>query len=161
MCTCVYNVIYTSRRRKLSETERLQSAFVDTSVGNRSEISSRDIFKIEIVLPIIDCLLSELNRRFFDQACDVMQGIQALNPSGDTFLNITMLDKFATLYNSDLEDLHHELNQIKRMIERNEAKDTSLSLYTIIELGVFLEPFAEAFHEIFRLAIIALVIPSS
>ena len=90
-----------------------------------------------------------------------MQGIQALNPSGDTFLNITMLDKFATLYNSDLEDLHHELNQIKRMIERNEAKDTSSSLHTILDLVVFLEPFAEAFHGIFRLAIIALVIPSS
>ena len=96
----------------------------------------RDIFKIEIVLPIIDCLLSELNRRFFDQACDVRQGIQALNPSGDTFLNITMLDKFATLYNSDLVGLHHELNQIKRMIERNEANETSLSLHTIIDLVV-------------------------
>jgi hypothetical protein len=127
-----------SRRRKLPE--RLQSAYVDTSVGNRSEISSRDIFKIEIVLPIIDCLVSELNRRFSEQACDVMQGIQALNPSGDIFLNITILDKFATLYNSDLEDLHHELNQLKRMIERNEAKETSSSLHTILDLVVFLEP---------------------
>jgi hypothetical protein len=90
-----------------------------------------------------------------------MQGIQALNQSDDIFLNITILDKFATLYNSDLEDLHHELNQIKRMIERNEAKETSSSLHTILDLVVFLEPFADAFHETFRLATIALVIPSS
>ena len=148
-------------RRRQQLPDRLQSSFVDTPVGHRAEISSRDSFRIEIIIPVIDCLLSELNRRFSDQACDIMLGIQAFNPSGDTFLNVTNINKFAMLYNSDLDDLHHELYQLNRMVQRNKLKEEPHPLCTSLDLVAFLVPFSEAFHETFRLAKIAIVIPTS
>ena len=149
------------RRRQLPDRLQSDSAFVETSVGHREEISNRDVFRIEIILPVIDCLMSELNRRFSDQACAIMQGIQALNPSGDCFLNIAKLDQFAKQYDSDLDDFHHELHQLDRMLQRNKAKEESSPLHTLLDLVRFLEPFAEAFHETFRLAKIAIILPAS
>jgi len=152
----------TSRgRRRRNLPERLQSSVVETSVGHRAEISDRESFRVQIVLPVIDCIVSELRRRFSDQACDIMQGIQALNPTAADFLNITKLDKFATLYNSNLEDFHHELHQLKRMLQRHSTNSDADPLRTLLDLICYLEPFGEAFFETFRLAKIAIVIPAS
>jgi len=56
-----------------------------------------------------------------------------------------------------LGDLKHELYQTKRVLERKEKKQMT----SLIEFVVFLEPFKDVFHELFRLCKIAIVTPVS
>ena len=58
-----------------------------------------------------------------------------------------------------MEDLRHECHQQKRVIERAGTERTNLT--SLLCLAQFLEPYKLAFHEIFRLVKIALVLPVS
>lgn len=64
---------------------------------------------------------------------------------------------FALLYNSNVEDLGHEIPQVGRLLQRSSSCATSMT--TMIDLACFLEPYKLAFHEIYRLLNIAIVLP--
>jgi len=83
-------------------------------------------------------------------------GIQCLNPSHESFLDVTKMGGFIAFYNGSTEDITHEAYQLKRLLERtaNEHQVT-----TMLELACFLEPYSVAFQELYRLLIIALVLP--
>ena len=87
-----------------------------------------------------------------------MLGIQALTPNNNAFLNNTNLESFAKMYNGNVEDLSHEIPQLKRLLERAKQKD-NLSLSGMLELARFLEPYKLAFSKLQRLISIALVLP--
>ncbi|KAK7138386.1 hypothetical protein R3I94_013871 [Phoxinus phoxinus] len=89
-----------------------------------------------------------------------MQGVQSLNPKSTTFLNEEPLFAFAQIFESDLEDLKHEVHQTKRLLDRRE-KSGSDRPSTLLDFVVFLEPYKEVFHELFRLCKISLVTPVS
>lgn len=48
-------------------------------------------FEKTFFYPIIDLMLSEINRCFSRKNCDIMNSIQALNPKNDAFLKETAL----------------------------------------------------------------------
>lgn len=49
--------------------------------------------------------------------CDIMNGLQALNPSSRSFLGDDVM-LLAKAYGSNADDLKHEIHQCKRVLER-------------------------------------------
>jgi hypothetical protein len=145
------------RQRQLSR--RLQNSVVIETVGCRPSIDSEHSFVCNLYNPVLDALLTELNDRFSNESIAIMCGIQALNPVDNSFLKADMLEPFAVIYSGNTEDLRHECHQLKRVIERAGKERTNLT--SLLCLAQFLEPYRLAFHEIFRLVKIALVLPVS
>jgi len=107
-----------------------------------------------VYLPVVDRVISELESRFSQEATSVMSGIQALTPGSTSLLNVNNLNEFAKQYDGNVEDLGHEIHQLKRLLERTEQR-----LSSMLELAQFLEPYNIAFAEAYRLLCIALVLP--
>src|SRR6218665_45022 len=72
----------------------------------------------DIYYPVIDTVLSEVDRRFGRAYSYIMCGIGALTPGSGQFLEYSAITKFAEQYKSNVGDLALELKQMKRMIER-------------------------------------------
>lgn len=120
----------------------------------------KDHFHTSFFYPVIDEMLKELDRRFSKTNCDLMNIIQALNPKSDAFLKETALLSFARLYDSDINDLGHELHQFRRISERK-IKTGMQTPSNTVELVQFIEPYKDVFFELFRLCKIAVAIPVS
>ena len=74
-------------------------------------------------------------------------------------MNEKPLLAFAQTFESDLEDLKHEVNQTKRLLDSREK--SGMDRPTLLDFVVFLEPYKEVFHELFRLCKISGVTPVS
>ncbi|KAF3845723.1 hypothetical protein F7725_002801, partial [Dissostichus mawsoni] len=62
---------------------------------------------------------------------------------------------FAEAYGSDLPDLKNEINQARRLFERNRAKGKETPT-TLMDLVKFLDPFKDVLFELFRLCKLSL-----
>lgn len=88
-------------------------------------------------------------------------GIQALNPSSASFCKEEALFfLFASIYACNIDDLTHEIHQMKRVLQRKVASGIQKPS-NIVELTNMIEPFKDVFHELFRLCKIAIAIPVS
>jgi hypothetical protein len=145
------------RKRICKLPNRFADAAVDETVGLRSDIENEVSFRQHIYIPVLDCIISELDRRFSDQSLTVMTGIQALTPKHCSFLDVVKIEEFAQLYKGNLEDLKHEIPQLARMLQRADLSITKMT--TMMELICFLEPYKLAFDQLYRLLNIAIVLP--
>jgi hypothetical protein len=60
---CKIETTFKQRRvRKLPR--RLDNSLIDKHVGHRIVLDSAEAFRLNIYLPVIDCLIGELERRF-------------------------------------------------------------------------------------------------
>jgi hypothetical protein len=66
----------------------------------------------------MDNMIGEIDRRFSNKNFNIMQGVQALNPSSTTFLREETVLLLGNAYDSNIEDLKHELHQTRRVLER-------------------------------------------
>ncbi|KAF3833304.1 hypothetical protein F7725_026969, partial [Dissostichus mawsoni] len=146
------------RQKRLSS--KLAESFVLTTVGQRETEQDKHGFRTAFFYPVIDQMLNELNRRFSNTNCDMMNSIQALNPKSKEFLKETTLFSFAQLYDANIEDLGHELHQFSRILDRK-IKTGMQRPDSTVELVQFIEPYKEVFFELFRLCKIAAAIPVS
>ncbi|KAF3845859.1 hypothetical protein F7725_002937 [Dissostichus mawsoni] len=76
------------RQKRLSS--KLAESFVLTTVGQRETEQDKHGFRTAFFYPVIDQMLNELNRRFSNTNCDMMNSIQALNPKSKEFLKETL-----------------------------------------------------------------------
>jgi hypothetical protein len=109
-------------------------------------------------LPVLDSLLTELERRFDATNCNAMIGIQALNPSSKNFADFGCIREFAEVFKADVTDLMHELHQAQRLVQRmsDDSKPT-----TLVSFMSYLGRYKEAFPELYRLGTIAIALPVS
>lgn len=144
-------------------SSRLSEYVVESTIGQRRfKEGDKDKFRNGVFYPILDHLNAELTltqRRFSKNNCDIMRGIQALNPKGESFLEEETVLRLACLYDCDVEDLKHELYQAKKVIQRKAQCGTELS--SILDLTSFLEPYKVVFHQLFHLCRIAIALPVS
>jgi len=100
-----------------------------------------------IFYPVIDCIISELDRRFSEQSLTVMIGIQALTPRHKSFWNFDNIKSFILLYNSNVEDHSHEISKVGRFLQRSgSSTGCTTNMATMLELACFLEPYKLTFH---------------
>lgn len=154
------NISATPPGRQVTPSSRLEGHYISTPIVQRQVNTEKESFRTGSFIPVIDTLLSEVKRRFSKDNCVIMQGIQALNPCSPTFCEKDVVFPFASQYNCSTEDLQYEIPQLKRILERKQSSglETPKSL---IELTVFLEPYMEVFHEMFKLCKIAVALPVS
>lgn len=127
--------------------------------GSDSE-QEKGRFRTTLFYPVLDHMLNELNRRFPSKNCDIMNGIQTLNPTSDVFLKEKSLFPFARMYESNIEDLGHELHQFRRLLERK-IQSGMQRPSSVVQLVLFIEPYTEVSFELFKLCKIAVSIPVS
>ena len=144
------------RRRARRMPRRYDNSLTDESVGHRTAIDTLEAFRLHIYLPVIDCIIGELERRFSDSSLTVMLGVQALTPKHSSFLDKEKLEAFTVLYHGNVEDAGHEIYQLQRLLQRAEQ---SSKVFTLLDLACFLQPYKLAFHQLYRLLTIAIVLP--
>ncbi len=88
---CTENI--PKRKRKLSS--KLEVTCVMSTEGSQAALNSKEFFRAGIFYQVLDMMLNELRTRLSEQNCDIMKGIQALNPSGETFCEKDVLFPFA------------------------------------------------------------------
>ena len=66
--------------------------------------------------------------------------------------------EFIQFYGGNAEDITHESYQLKKLLSRTKNDHP---VATMLELAIFLKPYSIAFHALYRLLIIALVLPVS
>ncbi|XP_038062619.1 zinc finger MYM-type protein 1-like [Patiria miniata] len=148
---CRDDLAPTRRRRAPRPSTRLKGYHVLEATGQQEQATPEVDFKINFMFP-------EMRRRFSDQNCRLMKGIDALTPSSENFLSPENLKALQETYGADQEDLRHELHQVKRLIERKASKEEAVpkSMQGLVN---FLEPYQNAFFELYRLSKIAAIIP--
>ena len=114
----------------------LHDSLMMSTVGQRNgDQSDCESFQRAIFYQVLDCLTAELQRHFSNKNCEIMQGVQSLNPKSTTFLDEEPL-AFAQTFESHLEDLKHEVNQTKRLLVSREKSGMDLRS-TLLELLCF------------------------
>ena len=59
-------------------------------------------YRIQLFIPVLDRINSDLERRFSDENCDIVRGLFALPPGDETFLNSDSLNVFASNYSTNI-----------------------------------------------------------
>lgn len=79
-----------------------------------------------------------------------MCSIRSLNPKSDVFLNDATLLEFGRLYHANIDDLGHELHQLKRLLVRKIYSDVIQKRSDTVESNRFTEPYKDVVYELFR-----------
>lgn len=108
------------------------------------------------VYSVLDSMLCELSRQLSN--CEIIMGIRALNPTSSKFCQEEAL--FPFVYSCHINDLRHELHQMKRILERK-VQAGKQKPACIVDLTLLIEPYKEVVQELFRLCKIAVAIPVS
>nr|XP_054594271.1 zinc finger MYM-type protein 1-like [Nothobranchius furzeri] len=148
-------------KRQIKTSSRLREYHILSSVGQRELASDKETYRSSFFYSVIDCMLSELSRRFSKTSCELMSSIRSLHPKSDAFLKDTTLFEFGHLFDANIEDLGHELHQFKRLLDRKIKTGVVEKLSDTVELIRFTEPYKEVFYEFFRLCKIAVALPVS
>jgi len=149
------------RRQRTSGNRLLESAFVtSTTAGRRQVLQTKDDFRVHLFIPVLDRMLSELQRRFADETCSIYHGISALNPQSKQFLEEHRIAALATHYQASLQDLSAEIHTAKRLLERK-SETTGVAVNTTLQLLILLEPYRDALYELHRLLVIACTLPAT
>lgn len=158
---CSIAIQSAEKKRSQKVSSRLGGSVITSTWGqHKCNDGDKDAFRRTIFYPIVDTILGELDRRFSKDNCDIMRGIQALDPKSKSFLQEAAVFRLGEMYASDSEDLGHELHQTRRLLQRKQQSGMP-NLSGIVELAIFLEPHKDVFHELFRLCKIAIALPVS
>ena len=141
-------------RKKTSR--RLQDGIVLESTGVRDAVSPSlsEHFKTTLYLPVLDAMLSELERRFTDKTLMHMRAVQACVPRSPHFLESNQLTPLADSYGLNESTLDMECTLVKHTLNGKELDE-------IIDVLCELSPLRAAFPLLVKLIQIALTIAVS
>jgi hypothetical protein len=95
--------------RRKQTSKRLRDGIVLESTGARDVSSSlSEHFKTTLYFPVLDAMLSELERRFSDKNVMHMRAVQACAPRSSLFLESNQLAPLADSYGLDKTNLDME-----------------------------------------------------
>ena len=95
--------------------------------------------RVNLFYPTIDRMITEMKERFSPQSQNVMLGIDACNPSSDTFLDISDLRKLATHYNMELfePEVAVAKNYLQALQCKSEKKFNMEKAYSLLDENAF------------------------
>ena len=97
---------------------KLNDSVVLETVGQKQIVDSKCTFRQHIFIPVIESMIGELEARFSGHSNSVMLGIQCLNPSDESFLDLVKMFSSIDIHGGDMEDLTHEVYQVKKLLQR-------------------------------------------
>ena len=107
-----------------------------------------------LVYEVLDCLISEIDRRFSSESCTIFCGISALCPGSQSFLSEKTLQAYANAYSISQYDLQHEIPLVKKLLNKEPKQPTSA-----LEFLCFLAPYKAAFDCLYKLLLITVTLP--
>lgn len=143
--------------RRRVQPRHLQEFVVNSQTSLRESLETSDDYRNHCFFPVIDRLISELNRRFSSESCLILKGTAAVNPKHKTFMDQEVILPMATHYGVLKENLAAELHQVKRLLERK--KQNSDIVDTTHDLLVILRPYKDAFVDLYKLVCISMTLP--
>ena len=142
--------------RRKQTSRRLQDVIVLESTGVRGDVSPSlsEHFRTTLYLPVLDAMLSELERRFTDKNLMHMRAVQACAPQSPHFLESNQLAPLADSYGLNRSTLDMEYTLAKHTLNGKELDE-------IIDVLRELSPLRAAFPLLVKLIQIALTIAVS
>ena len=149
-------------KRTCKPPTRLQDSVVMAYTGQQdSEGTPRDSVEhrycVNLYYPVLDKLQAELSSRFDEANKSLLRAVSVLDPCSAKFLDINLIKPMAEQYSVDTTYLDVELKQARRLIDRKTHEGVSVK--SLVELSTFLNPYKEAFPDLYKLITIALVLP--
>lgn len=139
----------THRLRQLPQ--RYECGVVMESTGFRETVMTCDQLKDSLYFPILDAMLSELDRRFAEKNLDHMRAIQACSPSSSDFLQPNSILTLAESYGLDVDSLTVECSLARQTLLGKDLESISNVLLELSSLRL-------AFPSLIKLLQIALSI---
>ena len=102
------SIVESRTRTRRQHPTRLQDSITFESTGHRESLSCSESMKVNVYFPILDCILSEFERRFSNSNLDVMKSLAACSPTSSHFLDSSLLSSLASLYDVNHEQLQNE-----------------------------------------------------
>ena len=151
-------------RRTRTLPQRFDDSFIDTAGINYSsddidDTTSGNQLKITFYFPVLDSILTELSRRFSDEALQIMRAVQCCSPTSESFLEAAELLPLIQQYNLEIDgnvlniECTHARNTLK-LVSKNDNK-------TFSSIGEALEELSKlitAFPNVVKILQIALTI---
>ena len=124
------------------------------STGHRESFNSSEYLKTNIWFPVLDHILSELDRRFTKTNLDLMKSVQACSPSSSSFLEPTQLNYLASFYSLSTDLLANECVLAKGTLQNKE-------LNSVTDVYRHIHPLQAAFPTLKKILQIALTLAVS
>ena len=86
MCETVGIDMQRPQVRRKKQPRHLQEFVVNSQTGSKEPLETSEDYQNHCFFPVINRLISELERRFSSESCHVLKGAAALNPKHKTFL---------------------------------------------------------------------------
>ena len=121
------------------------------TIGSRDGLMTSEHLKVSVYFPILDAMLSELDRRFAEKNLEHMRSIQACSPCSPNFLRPNSIRTLAESYGLDMGSVS---------VECSLAKPTLLGkdMHSIADVLLELSSLRIAFPLLTKLLQIALTI---
>ena len=110
------SIVESRTRTRRQHPTRLQDSITFESTGHRESLSCSESMKVNVYFPILDCILSEFERRFSNSNLDVMKSLAACSPTSSHFLDSLLLSSLASLYDVNHEQLQNECLLARRTL---------------------------------------------
>ena len=109
----VQELTQSRRRRRPRMVDDFISFESTASTGHRESLNSSESLKTNIYFPVLDHILSEIDRRFTQTNLDLMKSLQACHPLSSNFLEPSQLNPLASLYSLSTDLLATECTLAK------------------------------------------------
>ena len=95
------------------------------STCHRESLNSSVSLKTNIYFPVLDHILSDIDRRFTQTNLDFMKSLQACHPSSSNFLEPSQLHPFVSLHSLSTDLLATECELAKRTLQDKNLKSVT------------------------------------
>ncbi|KAK0132564.1 Zinc finger MYM-type protein 1 [Merluccius polli] len=127
-CEASFDELWSEALDRYRQTSKaLQDSVIPSTLGQHVVPDSKHTFCVNVYYPVMDNMIGEIDRRFSNTNCNIMQE--------ETVLLL------ANAYDSNIEDLKHELHQTRRVLERKKKEMESPT--TLMEFAQFLDPYQD------------------
>jgi hypothetical protein len=122
-------------RRQIAIPTRFQDCVIDSTLGHRVVMSSASDFMDRLYLPLIDCMLVELNDRFSRKTLSLLKSISTVYPESENFLNGDAVIDFCKHINVNANLVKNEFIVIQPLIQSKKITDVIGFLNELIPLS--------------------------
>ena len=136
-----FTLVIVDVQESLHSPHHLQDDIIMETTGNREKNSTYDQLKTSIYLPVLDCILSELNKRFSNHNLAILRSIQHCSPQSSEKL-LPIINN----YNLNKDMIFEECSLAKHTITA-----TGRSLNSIDKVLLELLPLKNAFPNLVKL----------
>ena len=131
--------------------ESLSDYVVTDAIGKSVTVDPEVTFHANAFVSVLDCMLSELDRRFSSDAKAIMEGVSALSPTCESFLDHHALKEMALRYQICHDGLVHEIHLVQRLVGSN--------CKTVLQFLLQICPYKQAFDCLYNLLVISIMLP--